>query len=287
MLADHGVVPAGESLRVVTLGEADRRELLALIDADPIVNAVADLRIRHGRIPGPGTVLGVRGGDRRLRAAAIDAGNLLPIGGGPAEWTVLGRHLRTESRPCSSIVGRRDAVAALWTQLARSWGTPRAVREVQPMLIVDRLRRPLARDLRVRPMRTADLDRYLPAAAAMFEEELGLAPLRGASASDYRRRVAGLIAHERAFGVVQDGVVVFKADLGTVTARTCQIQGVWVHPDLRGQGIATAAMAQVLGHALDMAPTASLYVNDFNEPARRLYARLGMTEIAQVSTILF
>jgi predicted GNAT family acetyltransferase len=46
-------------------------------------------------------------------------------------------------------------------------------------------------------------------------------------------------------------------------------------------------MAEVLVRALELAPTASLYVNDFNVAARRLYARVGMRQVGELSTILF
>ena len=36
-----------------------------------------------------------------------------------------------------------------------------------------------------------------------------------------------------------------------------------------------------------LAPTASLYVNEFNRPAQRLYARLGLRPVATLSTVLF
>ncbi|MCW2493476.1 MAG: family N-acetyltransferase, partial [Frankiales bacterium] len=35
------------------------------------------------------------------------------------------------------------------------------------------------------------------------------------------------------------------------------------------------------------APTVSLYVNDFNTPARRMYDRLGMRQAGVLSTVLF
>jgi uncharacterized protein len=122
----------------------------------------------------------------------------------------------------------------------------------------------------------------------MFAEELGISPYRITSAGDYRRRVAGLIDAGRAFGIIdRDGEVVFKADIGAVSPHTCQVQGVWVRPDQRGQGIGGAALAEVLREALTLAPTVSLYVNDFNQPARRMYERLGMRQVATLSTILF
>jgi hypothetical protein len=60
-----------------------------------------------------------------------------------------------------------------------------------------------------------------------------------------------------------------------------------VRPELRGRGISAPALAAVVQHALTLAPTVSLYVNDFNTAARRLYERLGMRQVAELSTVLF
>jgi predicted GNAT family acetyltransferase len=37
----------------------------------------------------------------------------------------------------------------------------------------------------------------------------------------------------------------------------------------------------------DHAPQVSLYVNDFNEPARRAYAASGFRQVGELTTILF
>jgi predicted GNAT family acetyltransferase len=37
----------------------------------------------------------------------------------------------------------------------------------------------------------------------------------------------------------------------------------------------------------DIAPTVSLYVNDFNEPARRAYERVGFDEVGTLASVLF
>jgi hypothetical protein len=139
----------------------------------------------------------------------------------------------------------------------------------------------------VRPVRPDEIDRYLPAAVDMFTTELGISPLE-LNGGDYRRRVLGLLREGRALGITDaDGSVLFKADLGTVSPHTCQVQGVWVRPDLRGRGLGTAALASVLRHALTLAPSVSLYVNDYNVAARRMYEHLGMRHVADLSTVLF
>ncbi len=277
-------------LRVDVLDDRDRRDLIALVDSDPVVNCVVSARLRAFGTLEPrtfgGTVLGARDPAGRLTAAVLAGGNLLPVGGGPAEWAALANQLIDGPRHCTSIVGRAEAVAGVWSVLAAVWGRPRAVRHHQPLLVLDRADPIPAGDPRVGPARPDQLERYLPAAAAMFSEELGISPYE--APGDYRRRVAGLIAEGRAFCAVDArGEVVFKADLGALSAHTCQVQGVWVRPDLRGQGLGAAGLASVLRYALTLAPTVSLYVNDYNQPARRMYARLGMREAAVLRTILF
>jgi len=180
-------------------------------------------------------------------------------------------------------------VTAMWTVLEPRWGPARAIRHGQPLLALHRGDEIAAKpDRRVRVMHPDDLGRYLPAAAAMFEEELGISPFAGRNGGSYRRRVENLLAAGRSFGIAdRAGRMEFKADIGAVTDRTCQLQGVWVRPDLRGKGLGTAALAAVLGHALRLAPSVSLYVNDFNAAARRMYANVGMHQVATLKTVLF
>ena len=267
------------------LDDADRSELHRLVDADPYVNAVLDSRLRTidsldvTRMGG--RVLGVRA-DGELVAAAFAGGNLLPVGGDEEAWAVLAERVAQAPRTCTSIVGRADAVHAMWRALYPGWGPARAVRYAQPLLVAEHVPA-VPVDTRVRAIRREETERYLPAAIAMFTEELGVAP--GSPA--YRRRIDWLIRSHRAFGIVdREGRIAFKADIGAVSARTCQVQGVWVRPDLRGRGIGTAALAAVFEHALTLAPSVSLYVNDFNVAARRMYARLGMREVATLATVL-
>lgn len=82
--------------------------------------------------------------------------------------------------------------------------------------------------------------------------------------------------------------MVFKAEIGAVTPEACQIQGVWVAPDRRGEGLSETGMAAVLEYALrDFSPLVSLYVNDYNAPARAAYRRVGFREVGAFASILF
>jgi predicted GNAT family acetyltransferase len=146
----------------------------------------------------------------------------------------------------------------------------------------------VASDPWVRRADMRDFDALLPACVAMYTEEIGVSPVEWDGGVAYRARVAELVRAGRSYVRMENGQVVFKAELGAVSSRVAQVQGVWVHPDRRGTGVATAAMAAVVADTIrTVAPIVSLYVNDFNQAARTVYQRCGFTQVGTFSTILF
>ena len=134
---------------------------------------------------------------------------------------------------------------------------------------------------------SADLGELLPAAAAMFTEEVGFDPI-ARYGDGYAARLRTLIAGQRS-AIVTDvnGRVIFKTDAGIVNLDVAQVQGVWLHPDYRGYGLARpffAAAVQLLQHRY---PHLSLYVNDYNARALAIYRGTGWEQIGQFSTIIF
>ena len=142
------------------------------------------------------------------------------------------------------------------------------MRAAQPLMAIDGPP-PVAAGPGGRRVRLDELDILLPASIAMFTEEVGVSPLAGDGGASYRARVAELVRSGRAFARIEDGRVVFKAEVGAATPQACQVQGVWVRPEYRGRGLAAPGMAAVVDLAREsISPVVSLYVNDFNTPAR-------------------
>jgi predicted GNAT family acetyltransferase len=147
---------------------------------------------------------------------------------------------------------------------------------------------PVAPDTKVRRVTMKDFDTLYPACVAMFTEEVGISPQAGDGGVLYRARVAELIRSGRAFARIEGGRVVFKAEIGAVTPHACQVQGVWVNPELRGRRHAVHGMAAVVDEALrSIAPAVSLYVNDFNAPARATYRRVGLHDVNTFMSVMF
>ncbi|WP_121162572.1 GNAT family N-acetyltransferase [Micromonospora pisi] len=271
------------------LGEAERGEVERLLDLEPYAAAqVAERIAAHGLSwwRADGRVYGY-GAERDIESLCWVGGQLTPVRATASAITAFAELLAAEDRFCSSIVGRADEVLGLWDQLSAHWGPARDVRPNQPLLATGATPA-IAPDPHVRPVRPGEVDLLFPAAVAMYTEEVGVSPLAEDGGRSYRRRVADLVRSRRAYARVVDGQVVFKAELAVVTRRTAQIQGVWVAPAWRGRGIAAAAMAAVVSDALTrVAPTVSLYVNDYNVPARRVYERCGFRPVGTFATILF
>jgi predicted GNAT family acetyltransferase len=271
------------------LGESERATVERILDLDPYAGAqIAERVAAHGlnwwrsdgRIYGYGT-------GRRIESLCWSGAHLVPVCTTPAAVSAYADLLGAEPRICSSIIGRADAVLDLWERLGGHWGPARDVRPHQPLLVADR-EAPIEPDPEVRLVQPAEIDQLFPAAVAMYTEEVGVSPLLDDGGRGYKRRIAELVRSRRAYARFVGDRVVFKAELAIVTRRTTQVQGVWVDPEFRGRGLAASAMAAVLRDALRrVAPTVSLYVNDYNAPARRVYARCGFVPNGSFATVLF
>lgn len=267
----------------------DLDEVLALLDRDPVAHVFVASRIEtaglsESRLGAQVWGYGERG---RLEALCYSGANLVPLLASADACRAFADRARRQGRRCSSIVGAADSVLPLWRLLEPQWGRARAVRTAQPLMCLDGPPS-VAPDPQVRRVRPDELAVLLPACVAMFTEEIGVSPNAGDGGALYRARVQELIAQGRAYARIEDGKVLFKAEVGAATSSVCQVQGVWVHPTLRGQGLSEAGTAAVVELARrEVAPVVSLYVNDFNEAALRAYLRVGFREVGTFTSVLF
>jgi predicted GNAT family acetyltransferase len=275
------------SARLVDMSEAEA--VLEIVDRDPVANVFVSSRVRAAAsVPwGLGGELWGYPASGRLESLCYAGANLVPVEAGPEAVRAFFDRGRKQRRRCSSIVGPADAVEPLWHLLAPEWGPARDVRRNQPLMATSSPSA-IRPDPAVRRVRPDELDTLLPACVAMFTEEVGVSPLASDGGGMYRTRVAELVNTGRSFARIENGQVLFKAEIGLVAPGACQVQGVWVAPERRGEGLSVAGMAAVIDYALrEVAPVVSLYVNDFNEAARRSYRRVGFTEVGAFMSVLF
>lgn len=271
------------------LGPGDLTEFLLLVESDPVVNVFADHRARTTMLDPRwlgGEVWG-RFVNGELVAACHAGANLVPICCTHEDATIFAEHARATRRRAGTLVGPADAVRVMWDLLSPGWGPARSERLNQPHLEIAG-EPAVAADPLVRHTTPDDLDALYPACVAMYTEEVGVSPELGGNADFYRTRVRQLIGRGWSFAHFDDnGEVMFKAEIAASSPLAAQIQGVWVAPRYRGQGRAAPAMAAVVQQVRrEIAPTVSLYLNDYNTPALRTYERVGFTQSATFATVM-
>lgn len=291
-----------------TLAPAQRRDLedaMAMCLADEVANVVPLMHVAEGMRTGsvPPGLWVVR---RRSRSGSEVAGvvwagaNLTAVV--PTAEDEEAEEIRAQAaaglvsrvaRP-AAIVGAATVTLDLWGRVEPWWRPAREVRPRQVSMAISE--NPTARALpwAAEPLRRSTMDDYprlLPAAVHMFIGEVGYDPMRHGRAA-YEERLQHLVRTGRSFIQIGDVEgrrdIIFKAEVGIVGGSVAQVQGVWVHPSLRGQGIAKAGMAALVPMIrAELAPTVSLYVNDFNDAAVAAYQAVGFREVGTFATVMF
>ncbi|PYI37415.1 GNAT family N-acetyltransferase [Arthrobacter psychrolactophilus] len=276
---------------VRVLVHADTDALRALIARDRVANVFVDSLVRENNSAVPtfrgSVMLGLFADDGVTLAAACWVGsNVVPIEATAEQATHFGHWVVDHQQQHASIFGPAEPTLAIAEVMRKAGVQAQEVRANQPLLtIAGPPLIPASPSLLV--SQSGQFDEILLAAAAMFEEEVGYSPFLGGE-GNYRRRVAWLISHGYSLSHCEPhGEVIFKADLGAVTPHVTQIQGVWMNPRFRGQGLSAAYMAAVVNLSRQHAPIASLYVNDYNIRARAVYEQVGFEQVGTFATVLF
>ena len=273
---------------VRVLNRKDLPAAIRVLSINPIENVMVAARVRAAGLEQSSLGCPIWGFERDgvLRALCHVGSNMVPVNA-DAEAVAAWVDFAGPRRPCASIIGPSTVALDLWRQLSDRWGPAwrdvRNIRPHQPVLAISKDPQ-VTPNPGVRKVTLEHWDAYFEAAVRMYTEEVGVSPVQGNPAG-YRFYIRQLITSGRAFGLFDRNRVLFKADLGSVSGSVCQVQGVWLEPELRGRGLSAAAMAAVVQLARKVVPTVSLYVNDYNLPARASYARVGFSEVGEFATI--
>jgi hypothetical protein len=262
------------------IGPDLRHSLSALLDQDPVANVFLRSELRLGA---PLDGWWGLGRDGALTAALMGGSLVVPWIPDPADVPPLAEVLHWQPAP-RLIIGPAPAVRALTASLAPR-RRPAEVRDPQPVMVLAGAPQG-ASGAPIRRGTREDLDRLTVASAAMHREEMGVDPL-AFDPLGWRQRMATLIDRGWSYLLMEEDQIAFKVELSAWTPEAVQLQGVWTDPRYRRRGIATAAMAAVCDALLREAPICSLYVNSYNEPALRLYRRLGFRQATEFATVIF
>lgn len=275
--------------RVRTCTAADLPAALALCAQDPVANLFVASRLAKGGIERHTLGCDVLGYevDGRLVSLLHQGANLVPVAAGDDAIAAF-VEAQGRWRGSSSIMGPAEQVMPLYRALVARWGpawaNPREKRPDQPLMVI--AGEPAVEpEPRVERIGVEHLESYFRASVAMYTEEVGVSPL--GPDDSYRNHVRATLRDGRGYGILSQGQVRYKSDVGARHGGVAQIQGVWLHPELRGRGLAPRAMAGVVDRVRRHTPTVSLYVNSFNAPALATYRRVGFEQVGTFATILY
>jgi len=257
------------------LCDADYNQVLAFLSEDP--SRTVNLRgaIQDYGISNPahrGRFFGYYEDDRLAGVALL--GHIIAI---CAEDDALSYFAQTaaEIRAKGHVIfGPRAQVEAFWEHLARSGRETRAVAEQywyvcqQPRLAV--------KQLQLQRASLEELDVVANAQADMVYETSGIDP-RLADPEGFRHRVLGRIERGRIWVKIEDGKVVFKAEIHHETPDAVYLEGIWTHPDYRNRGIAKSCVAELVHRMLRKHQSICLVVEPEEKVARRVYEQVGFT----------
>ena len=176
-------------------------------------------------------------------------------------------------RTAHVIVGEQEKVEQFWTLYRDGGQEPRRIcRE-----LLFELRAPVADDQaepRLRRATFLDLADVLSVNARMAEEESGVNPLT-ADPEGFRKRTLRRIEQGRVWVLVDDGRLVFKADVMSETPEFAYLEGVYVNPEDRRRGVGRRCLAQLSRTLLSGARAVCLLVNEQNKDALAFFFKVG------------
>ncbi|HYN85114.1 MAG TPA: GNAT family N-acetyltransferase [Pyrinomonadaceae bacterium] len=278
------VTSSGEALRVAPLKASERAEVLAFLAAKPVHNVGLAGLVRDNGVESllnRGRFHTCRTGRGALVGVALVGHVVLFDARSDAAIEAVALVARAATRK-HLLMGEAEGVERFWEFYAGDTDAgPRLVRRVVM------LERPAASDpgaepvKGLRPATLADLPFVMTIQAEMAAEESGTNPLES-DRLGFRVRCVRRVESGRAWVCVVDGRPVFKADVIAETPEAAYVEGVYVSPETRGQGLGGRCLAQMC-RALGRtgAKTVCLFADERNARARRFYEAAGFTPVGR------
>jgi predicted GNAT family acetyltransferase len=136
----------------------------------------------------------------------------------------------------------------------------------------------------LRLARIDDLDLIVPVHARTAFEESGINPL-DVDPEGFRQRCIRRIEQGKTWVWIENGKLIFKAEIVTDSPDVIYLEGVDVHPDERGKGYGLRCIAQLTTMLLERTHSVVLLVNEEKKAAQSFYAKAGYELIGYYDTI--
>lgn len=266
---------ADARLAVQTLTNEHESEVLEFLAERPLHTVFMTGFIRDNGLVSPlnrGIFYACREGKGRLEGVALIGHATLVEARTEGALAAFAR-LSQDCPSAHMILGEEDKVERFWNHYAETGCTPRLVcRE----LLFER-RWPVSQGEQVpglRPANIYDIADVLSVNAEMAFQESGVNPME-ADPMGFLDRTTRRIEGGRVWVWVEDGHLIFKADVMADTPDVIYLEGVYVDPNERNKGYGLRCFSQLCSSLLSRARSICLLVNEQNLEARTFYERAG------------
>lgn len=271
--------------RVETLGNEHKAEVLAFLAERPLHTVYLTGQILDNGVVSPlnrGSFHGYRGADGRLEGVAL-IGHATLFEARSDEALAAFADLAQKNSRAHMLLGEMEKVGHFWARYADGGQNPRLVcRE-----LLFELRFPVEVRDPVRGLRKAtlsDLELVMPVQAAMAQAESGVNPLEK-DPNGFRLRCARRIEQGRVWVLVEDGRLVFKADVISETKDVAYLEGIYVAEQDRGKGLGQRCLSQLSRTLLAHTKSVTLLANEENHEATSFYQKAGFKLRSHYDTI--
>lgn len=171
------------------------------------------------------------------------------------------------------VLGPQVLMEELWSHLSQ---LGRETRLVSPQLwYVCRRSLLKAESMQLQLATAEQLDEIVETHAQLVMEQNGGLDPRDKDPEGFRNRVLERIEGQRTWVKVQEGKIVFKAELVCESPEAVYLEGIWTHPEYRNQGIATSCLTELTHRFLLQNKVIGILIEPHEEAAMRVYEYVG------------
>ena len=283
---DHLAFTASDRSRVSILGETDRVEVIRFLSARPVHTVVMTsfiidngLESQHNR----GRFYGYRNSEGTLEGVALIGHSTLVEARSNEALKALALVAKSSETPIHLIMSSGTDAERFWNYFSDGLKQPRlACTELLFEVAFPFFVKNCKRDIR---LATADeLEQVAEAQAEVALIESGVCPFER-DREGFLARVLRRIEQGRVFVVVENGKLLFKADIIAETPEVIYLEGVYVAPDYRGQGIGSSCLASLNMRLFERAQNICLLSNVDHEGAHQSFRKAGFRQTDKCLTL--
>jgi hypothetical protein len=272
--------------RTFALAETDSEMVLEFLGQRPVHTVAMASFIYDNGIVSPlnrGTFYGYHDRFGNLEGVALIGHTTLVEARSDEALRALAFVARKHANEIHLIMSGEDSALDFWAQAIEGSAKPRLV--CREYLFEIAFPFPVRHcELDIRLAHPEELEQIAEAQAEIAFMESGVDPLTR-DRKGFLDRVMRRIEQGRIFVAVENGKLLFKADVVSLTTDVAYLEGIYVPADRRGEGIGSSCLAKVGMRLMNSVRTVCLLSNSEGSNAHRSFMKAGFKHTGECTTV--